>query len=90
MSRLTKEAKAEVVKANRRSDKDTGSPEVQVALVTERIKNLTEHLQNHPKDTNSRRGLLMLVGERNAMLAYLAGKSEQRYSDLIQKLGLRK
>jgi len=90
MAHLTTEQKASVVKANRRGDKDTGSPEVQIALITERIKNLTEHLQVHKKDTNSRRGLMMMVGQRNALLKYLAGKSEKRYSDLIQRLGLRK
>lgn len=69
---------------------DTGSPEVQVALLSERIGNLTEHLKTHAKDFHSRRGLLMLVNKRRSLLDYLKKKDESRYSDLIAKLGLRK
>lgn len=69
---------------------DTGSPEVQVALLSERISNLTEHLKTHAKDFHSRRGLLMLVNQRRSLLDYLRRKDEQRYTDLIAKLGLRK
>ena len=69
---------------------DTGSPEVQVALLTERITNLTEHLKTHAKDFHSRRGLLMLVGRRRRLLDYLKGKSQARYETLIGRLGLRR
>ena len=69
---------------------DTGSPEVQVAILTERITNLTEHFKTHAKDNHSRRGLLMLVNQRRSLLDYLRRKDEQRYTDLIAKLGLRK
>ena len=74
----------------RRDDKDTGSPEVQIALLTERINNLTEHLKENPKDNHSRRGLLMMVGNRRNLLNYLAKKDIQRYRDIVAKLGLRK
>ena len=69
---------------------DTGSPEVQVAILTERINNLTDHFKTHAKDNHSRRGLLMLVNQRRSLLDYLRRSDEQRYTDLIQKLGLRK
>ena len=82
--------KAEVVKANARSATDTGSPEVQVALISERIASLTEHLKVHAKDFHSRRGLLMLVGRRRRLLDYLKKKNQARYQTLITKLGLRR
>jgi small subunit ribosomal protein S15 len=71
-------------------ENDTGSPEVQVAILTERITNLTQHFKTHAKDNHSRRGLLMLVNQRRSLLDYLRGKDEQRYTDLIAELGLRK
>lgn len=87
---ITKEETLQVRKEFGRDANDTGSPEVQVALLTTRIKNLTEHLQRHVKDNHSRRGLMLLVGQRNRLLKYLAEKEEKRYLDLIGKLGLRK
>ncbi len=87
---ITAEKKQEVIKDNARDDGDTGSPEVQVAILTERIRNLTEHFKGHHKDNHSRRGLLMMVNKRRSLLAYLKKKDLQRYNDLIQKLGLRK
>jgi len=87
---LTKEKKAELIGKYGRSDGDTGSAEVQVALLTERINELTEHLRTHGKDHHSRRGLLMLVGKRRRLLDYLKGKDAQRYSDLIKRLNIRK
>ena len=75
---MTKERKEEIIKTYRRDDKDTGSPEVQIALLTERINNLTEHLKENPKDNHSRRGLLMMVGNRRNLLNYLAKKDIQR------------
>lgn len=87
---ITKEETLQVRKEFGRDANDTGSPEVQVALLTTRIKNLTEHLQRHVKDNHSRRGLMLLVGQRNRLLKYLADKEEKRYLDLIGKLGLRK
>jgi small subunit ribosomal protein S15 len=87
---MTKERKEEIIKTYRRDDKDTGSPEVQIALLTERINNLTEHLKENPKDNHSRRGLLMMVGNRRNLLNYLAKKDIQRYRDIVAKLGLRK
>lgn len=87
---ITLARKAEVIKENARSDGDTGSPEVQVAILTERIRNLTEHFKTHAKDNHSRRGLLILVNKRRALLDYLKRKDEGRYKALIQKLGLRK
>lgn len=82
--------KSETVEAYRRTDTDTGSPEVQVALLTSRILHLTEHLKMHKKDHASRRGLLMLVGRRGTLLRYLKGKDPARYRDLIGRLGLRR
>lgn len=87
---LTSEKKQEIVKKFARSEKDTGSAEVQVAILTEEINNLTEHLKEHTHDYHSRRGLLKKVGQRRSMLAYLAKKDIQRYRELIKQLGLRK
>lgn len=82
--------KQELVGKFRTHEKDTGSPEVQVALLTERIVYLTEHFKTHAKDHHSRRGLLKLVGQRRRLLDYLKGKDEKRYKKLIEDLGLRK
>ena len=82
--------KQELVGEYRRSDSDTRSPEVQVALLTERIRGLTEHLQTHKKDHHSRRGLLLLVSQRRGLLDYLKNKDESRYLDLIKRLDIRR
>ena len=87
---VTAEKKQEIIKDNARQSNDTGSPEVQVAILTERIRNLTEHFKGHHKDNHSRRGLLMMVNKRRSLLAYLKKKDVERYNGLIQKLGLRK
>ena len=87
---MTVEKKQEIIKNFRRDEKDTGSSEVQIALLTERINELTEHLKVHKKDNHSRRGLLKMVGKRRNLLNYLAKKDEATYKELIQKLGLRK
>lgn len=87
---ITAERKEALIKDHARQDGDTGSPEVQVAILTERIRNLTEHFKGHAKDNHSRRGLLMLVNKRRSLLDYLRHKDGQRYLDLIAKLGLRK
>ena len=87
---ITREKKNEIIETYRRDEKDTGSPEVQIALLTERINELTEHLKEHPKDNHSRRGLLKMVGNRRNLLNYLADKDIQRYRDIVAKLGLRK
>ena len=87
---ITAERKTEVINDNARAKGDTGSPEVQVAILTERIRNLTEHFKDHHKDNHSRRGLLMMVNKRRSLLAYLKKKDVERYNALIQKLGLRK
>ena len=87
---ITAERKAEVIKDNAQSEGDTGSPEVQIAILTERITNLTEHSKTHAKDNHSRRGLLMMVNNRRSLLDYLKKKDGERYSALIAKLGLRK
>ena len=87
---ITAERKAELIKEYATKDGDTGSPEVQVAILTERIRNLTEHFKDHHKDNHSRRGLLMMVNKRRSLLAYLKKKDLARYNTLIQKLGLRK
>lgn len=87
---MTKERKQEVIETFKRDEKDTGSPEVQVALLTERINELTEHLKVHKKDNHSRRGLLKMVGKRRNLLAYLAKKDEARYKAIVEKLNLRK
>lgn len=82
--------KAEVVKKFQRGDADTGSPEVQIALLSERINHLTEHFRTHQKDHHSRRGLLKLVGRRRRLLDFLRGEDVERYRTLIQSLGIRK
>ena len=87
---VTAERKQEIIKDNAQAKGDTGSPEVQVAILTERIRNLTEHFKDHHKDNHSRRGLLMMVNKRRNLLAYLKKKDVERYNALIQKLGLRK
>jgi small subunit ribosomal protein S15 len=87
---LTKEAKSEVMSRFAKHDGDTGSPEVQVALLTARINELTEHLRGHKKDHHSRRGLLMMVGQRRRLLNYLRRHDIGRYRELVQELGLRK
>jgi small subunit ribosomal protein S15 len=87
---ITQERKDALVKEHGRANGDTGSTEVQVAILTERIANLTEHFKTHAKDNHSRRGLLMLVNKRRSLLDYLKKKDAQRYTDLIAKLGLRK
>ncbi|NUT00328.1 MAG: 30S ribosomal protein S15 [Sphingomonas sp.] len=87
---ITAERKGALIKEHARNSGDTGSPEVQVAILTERINNLTQHFKSHAKDNHSRRGLLMLVNQRRSLLDYLRGKDAQRYTDLIAKLGLRK
>ena len=87
---LTKEGKAGIIGSYATHDGDTGSPEVQVALLSERINYLTEHFKVHAKDHHSRRGLLKLVGQRRRLLDYLKSKDANRYADLIRKLGIRK
>ena len=87
---LTAERKLSLIKENATKPNDTGSPEVQVAILTERIRNLTEHFKDHHKDNHSRRGLLTMVNKRRSLLAYLKKKDVERYNALIGKLGLRK
>ena len=87
---ITAERKTALIKEHARGSGDTGSPEVQVAILTERINNLTQHFKSHAKDNHSRRGLLMMVNQRRSLLDYLRGKDASRYTDLIAKLGLRK
>lgn len=87
---LAADQRIELVRKSRVHDTDTGSPEVQVTLITERIKDLSEHMKEHPKDHSSRRGLLTLVSNRTRLLRYLAETDVERYQGLIQKLGLRK
>lgn len=87
---ISKEKKAEIIAAYGRKPGDTGSPEVQIAILTERIAELTEHLKENPKDHHSRRGLLKMVGQRRGLLDYLKKKDINRYRALIEKLGLRK
>ena len=87
---ISKEKKAELIKAYGRTPEDTGSPEVQVAILTERINHLNEHLKSHKNDHHSRRGLLLLVGQRRGLLKYLAKVDIERYRALIEKLGLRR
>ena len=87
---MTAERKQQIINEYRRDEKDTGSSEVQIALLTERINELTEHLKVHKKDNHSRRGLLKMVGKRRNLLNYLAKKDVEAYKDLVKKLGLRK
>ena len=87
---LTKDKKTEVIGTYKTHDSDTGSPEVQVALLSERINYLTEHFKSHAKDHHSRRGLLKLVGQRRRLLDYLKSKDSDRYAELIKRLGIRK
>ena len=87
---ISKEKKAELIAAYGRKEGDTGSPEVQIAILTERIRELTEHLKANPKDHHSRRGLLMMVGQRRGLLSYLKRTDLEGYRALIEKLGLRK
>ncbi|HJM04787.1 MAG TPA: 30S ribosomal protein S15 [SAR324 cluster bacterium] len=86
---ITKERKTEIVKQFGRKENDTGSPEVQIALLTERIIYLTDHFREQPKDFNSRRGLLKLVGQRRNFLRYLKNKNQDRFTDITQSLGIR-
>ena len=87
---LLKEEKTAVIEANRTHENDTGSPEVQIAILTKRINDLTDHLKTHKKDHHSRRGLLKMVGHRRNLLNYLAKKDIERYRAVVAKLGLRK
>ena len=87
---ITQERKQELIKEFAIKEGDTGSPEVQVAILSERIKNLTEHLKSHDKDFHSRRGLLIMVGQRRRLLDYLKSKDQSRYESLIARLGLRR
>ncbi|WP_346893586.1 30S ribosomal protein S15 [uncultured Roseibium sp.] len=87
---ITAERKAELMKEYATKEGDTGSPEVQVAILTERINNLTEHFKTHGKDNHSRRGLLKMVASRRSLLDYVKGKSNERYLSLIQRLGIRR
>jgi small subunit ribosomal protein S15 len=87
---ITAERKQELIKEYATKEGDTGSPEVQVAVLSERISNLTEHLKIHKKDHHSRRGLLVMVGQRRRLLDYAKAKSKTRYEDLIKRLGLRR
>ena len=87
---ITAERKQELIKEYAQGDGDTGSPEVQVAILTERIVNLTEHFKSHKKDNHSRRGLLKLVSQRRRLLDYVKAKDEARYRDLIGRLGIRR
>lgn len=87
---LRKEEKAAIIEANRLSENDTGSPEVQIAILTKRIADLTEHLKANKNDHHSRRGLLKMVGKRRNLLNYLKKKDVNRYREIVEKLGLRK
>ena len=87
---LAKEIKGEIIGGHKKHDTDTGSPEVQIAIFTERINRLTDHFKTHTKDHHSRRGLLKLVGQRRRLLDYLKKKDIQRYREIIDKLGIRK
>ncbi len=86
---LNKEAKQAIISSYARHEGDTGSPEVQIALLTERINQLTEHLRTHPKDFHSRRGLLKMVGQRRRLLNYLRASDEERFREVVDRLGLR-
>ena len=87
---LLKDEKTAVIEANRTHENDTGSPEVQIAILTARINDLNEHFKAHPNDYHSRRGLLKMVGKRRNLLGYLKNKDIERYRNLIERLGLRK
>lgn len=87
---VTAERKTAIIAENARTEGDTGSPEVQVAILTERIVNLTEHFKTHAKDNHSRRGLLKLVSTRRSLLDYVKSKNQARYADLIARLGIRR
>ncbi len=87
---MLKDEKTAIIEANRTSENDTGSPEVQIAILTKRINDLTEHLKTHRKDHHSRRGLFKMVGRRRNLLAYLQKKDIERYRAIIAKLGIRK
>jgi small subunit ribosomal protein S15 len=87
---LSTEQKTGIITTHRKHETDTGSPEVQIAILSERINYLTEHFKTHAKDHHSRRGLMMLVGQRRRLLDYLKGKDAKRYRGLIEKLGIRK
>jgi len=87
---ITAERKTALINEHKRGGSDTGSPEVQVAILTERINNLTEHFKGHTKDNHSRRGLLKMVSQRRSLLDYLKKKDEGRYRSLIEKLGIRR
>ena len=87
---MLKDQKTAIIEANRTHESDTGSPEVQVAILTERIAQLTEHLKQHPQDNHSRRGLYKRIGKRRSLLDYLMKKDIERYRTLIAKLGIRK
>ena len=87
---ITKEQKTTVIEANKTHEKDTGSPEVQIAILTERINQLTEHLKVHAQDNHSRRGLYKMIGKRRSLLDYLMKKDIERYRAIIAKLGIRK
>ncbi len=87
---LTKEKKTKIIEENKTAESDTGSPEVQIAILTSRINELTEHFKTHPKDHSSRRGLLKMVGNRSALLKYISKKDIKRYREVINRLGLRK
>ncbi len=87
---ITAERKDALIKEYATKEGDTGSPEVQVAILSERISNLTEHLKTHSKDFHSRRGLLMMVGQRRRLLDYVKKRDEKRYEDLVKRLGLRR
>ena len=87
---ITAEEKTRIIEEHGRDKGDTGSPEVQVAILTKRIQTLTDHFKTHAKDNHSRRGLLMMVNKRRSLLDYLRKEDEERYFDLIKKLGLRK
>ena len=87
---ISKEKKTAIMKEYARCEGDTGSPEVQIAVLSARIQELTEHLKAHPKDNHSRRGMFKMVGQRRGLLAYLKEKDIERYRALIEKLGLRK
>ena len=87
---LSNQLKNDIIQEHRTHSNDTGSPEVQIAMLTKRINQLTDHLKEHKKDFHSRRGLLRMVGKRRGLLNYLRGRSPERYRSIIQKLGLRK